>query len=81
MDPNYPLACCWLSVTYLLRGMVAEARHYAEHALSLVSFPQLLDTLAGVARRGGDYRRPSRWWLGSRRETRPDGPSGLRCTI
>jgi eukaryotic-like serine/threonine-protein kinase len=57
IDPNYPLACCWLSVTYLLRGMVAEARHYAEHAFSLVSFPQLVGTLAGVARRGGDYRR------------------------
>jgi tetratricopeptide (TPR) repeat protein len=57
IDPNYPLACVWLCTTYVLRGRLDEARHYAEHAFSLVSFPLLIGTLAGVAWRGGDQSR------------------------
>ena len=56
-DPTYPLSCVWLSVTYALRGQLAEARHYAERAHALVSSPLFLGTLAGIARRQGDRAR------------------------
>ena len=56
-DPTYPLSCVWLSITYALRGQVAEARHYAERAHALVSSPLFLGTLAGIARRQGDHAR------------------------
>ena len=57
IDPSYPLACIWLSVTYVLGGQLVEARRYAEQAFSLVQSPTFMGALAGVARRGGDQRR------------------------
>jgi TolB-like protein len=57
MDPNYPLACIWLCVVSVLRGLIDEARRYAEQAFSLVPSPLFMGVLAGVARRGGDRNR------------------------
>jgi hypothetical protein len=47
----------WLSITYLLQGLLGDARHYAEQAFTLVPSPLFMGTLAGVARRGGDQER------------------------
>jgi TolB-like protein len=76
-DPNYPLACIWLSMTYVLQGLLVEARQYAEQAFALVSSPLFMGTLAGVARRGGDQRRAEQLLSGLEGRQAPGTSIGL----
>ena len=76
-DPNYPLACIWLSITHVLQGLFDEARLYAEQAFSLVPSPLFMGTLAGVARRGGDQARAELLFARLRSQDAPGRSIGL----